>query len=101
MSVCWRGTVHRLPPEPFIGAGIYAIYYVGDFEAYRPNAAANRDGNYQWPIYVGKDLALHHNKCAEQRFFRESSVPGCRAWQCEVHAAKDSAVEYGGTLGCE
>lgn len=56
-------------------------------------AAANREGNFQWPIYVGKTLALHHNKCAEQRFFRESSVPGCRAGQCEVHAAKDSVKE--------
>lgn len=49
-----EGPVHPLPPEPFIGAGIYAIYYVGDFEAYRQMADANKDGKFQWPIYVGK-----------------------------------------------
>ena len=27
--------VQKLPPEPFIGAGVYAIYYKGDFEPYR------------------------------------------------------------------
>ena len=24
--------VHNLPPEKFIGAGVYAIYYRGEFE---------------------------------------------------------------------
>lgn len=46
--------VGSLPPEPFIGAGIYAIYYQGDFPLYRDIAARNRDGDYRWPIYVGK-----------------------------------------------
>lgn len=23
--------IYLLPPEPFIGAGVYALYYVGDF----------------------------------------------------------------------
>ena len=27
--------VHTLPPEPFIGAGVYAIYYRGDFAPYK------------------------------------------------------------------
>ena len=38
----------------FVGAGIYAIYYVGDFPSYLPLAQANRDGNFLVPIYVGK-----------------------------------------------
>jgi hypothetical protein len=47
--------VGRLPPrEQFIGAGIYAIYYFGEFEAYRPIAEKNRDENPKQPIYVGK-----------------------------------------------
>lgn len=37
-----------LPPEPFLGAGVYALYYAGDFPAYA--ALKGRD----WPIYVGK-----------------------------------------------
>ena len=44
-----------LPPaESFLGAGIYAIYYTGKFEAYRPIAERNRDNKFAVPIYVGK-----------------------------------------------
>lgn len=45
--------IHQLPPEQFIGAGVYAIYYKGDFPAYEPLAATNRD-KWRNPIYVGK-----------------------------------------------
>ena len=45
--------IHSLPPEPFIGAGVYAIYYRGDFAPYRRLAELNRD-SYKVPIYVGK-----------------------------------------------
>ncbi|MDR1608707.1 MAG: Eco29kI family restriction endonuclease [Deltaproteobacteria bacterium] len=38
----------------FSGAGIYAIYYTGDFKAYAPLAKKNRGGQYVAPIYVGK-----------------------------------------------
>lgn len=38
----------------FEGAGIYAIYYTGDFEAYESLARFNRDDKFLWPIYVGK-----------------------------------------------
>lgn len=45
--------VQQLPPQRFIGAGVYAIYYKGDFEPYRKLAEINAE---QWklPIYVGK-----------------------------------------------
>ena len=46
--------VGALPPDPFIGAGIYAIYYIGPFEAYTEVAELNLEGLFQWPIYVGK-----------------------------------------------
>ncbi|MEX2580266.1 MAG: Eco29kI family restriction endonuclease [Verrucomicrobiales bacterium] len=39
----------------FRGAGVYAIYYTGDFEPYRPLAVLNRDGPVH-PIYVGKAI---------------------------------------------
>lgn len=42
------------PEEPFIGAGIYAIYYAGAFPAYKKIAAKNKDGRFTTPIYVGK-----------------------------------------------
>jgi hypothetical protein len=40
--------------EPFNGAGIYAIYYTGDFEPYKTLAAKNKGGKFEAPIYVGK-----------------------------------------------
>lgn len=46
--------IESLPPQPFDGAGVYAIYYVGDFDLYKPIALANRGGNFSQPIYVGK-----------------------------------------------
>lgn len=47
--------VESLPPEePFIGAGIYAIYYIGNYPAYASIAARNRDNRFAIPIYVGK-----------------------------------------------
>lgn len=46
---------HRLDElKPFIGAGIYAIYYSGNFEHYKPLAKRNAKGNFASPIYVGK-----------------------------------------------
>lgn len=39
---------------PFQGPGVYAIYYTGSFEPYRPIATANRGEKWGWPIYVGK-----------------------------------------------
>lgn len=46
--------VSHLPPDSFEGAGIYAIYYTGDFEAYKRIAEKNREGKFEAPIYVGK-----------------------------------------------
>jgi Eco29kI restriction endonuclease len=40
--------------EPFEGPGVYALYYTGPFKAYQPVASANRNGKWDWPIYVGK-----------------------------------------------
>ncbi len=44
------------PPEPFIAAGIYAIYYVGDFPLYKEVVRRNRNNKWKWPIYVGKAI---------------------------------------------
>lgn len=49
--------VEPLPPgDEFLGAGVYAIYYTGDFPAYRRIAERNRRNRFQWPIYVGKAI---------------------------------------------
>lgn len=39
----------------FVGAGIYAIYYRGSFDAYRSLASKNREA-WNQPIYVGKAI---------------------------------------------
>lgn len=44
----------KLPPaNPFMGAGIYVIYYRGDFPLYRPITQANKE-EWKQPIYVGR-----------------------------------------------
>ena len=46
--------VGPLPPLPFIGAGIYAIYYTGRHPLYNRIVELNVGGLYAQPIYVGK-----------------------------------------------
>jgi hypothetical protein len=54
-STMLEQTPIRLPRvESFVGAGIYAIYYVGPFALYDRIAKANRGKKFRWPIYVGK-----------------------------------------------
>lgn len=38
----------------FSGAGIYAIYYAGNFSCYEPISARNRKNEFSAPVYVGK-----------------------------------------------
>lgn len=46
--------VHRLPPPgPFIGSGVYGLYYIGDYELYEKLSELNQEACVQ-PIYVGK-----------------------------------------------
>ncbi len=49
-----KSPVQKLPPEPFIGAGVYIIYYVGDNPIYKQITEKNRNGKFSCPIYVGK-----------------------------------------------
>ena len=49
--------VEPLPPaDVFLGAGTYAIYYTGDFPAYRKISDRNRRNRFTCPIYVGKAI---------------------------------------------
>lgn len=50
----------------FIGAGLYAIYYTGDFPVYLPLAERNRDGRFEWPIYVGEAMPQGGRKGTEE-----------------------------------
>lgn len=46
----------ELPPPTFPGAGLYLIYYIGDFGAYRKISEPNQKGKFRQPIYVGKAI---------------------------------------------
>lgn len=41
---------------PILGAGVYVIYYDGDFPPYAPISQANSEHEWQAPIYVGKAI---------------------------------------------
>lgn len=45
--------LHDLPPEPFLGAGVYALYYRGPLNLYAPLLRYDGSANAT-PIYVGK-----------------------------------------------
>lgn len=49
-----RPVVPLPPPDKFMGAGIYAIYYMGKFAPYEKVSKGNRDDRFAMPIYVGK-----------------------------------------------
>ena len=63
-----------LPPsESFMAAGVYAIYYQGDFKHYESLAARNRANNGKdVPIYVGKAVPAGARKGG----FGLDSAPG-------------------------
>ena len=72
-----------LPPEPFIGAGVYAVYYIGPFSAYRQLTEVNREGHFRCPIYVGKavppgarkgglGLDVEHGQALSKRLFEHA-----------------------------
>lgn len=52
----FNGTpVHKLPfVEPFEGAGVYALYYIGTRGVYKPYGTIINAESYEEPIYVGK-----------------------------------------------
>lgn len=48
--------------KTFDGAGVYALYYDGDFPAYAPLAEVNRANPGDWAIYIGKAEAENARK---------------------------------------
>ena len=46
--------ISPLPPMEFTGAGVYLIYYTGDFPLYKEIAQLNRNDQFLAPIYIGK-----------------------------------------------
>jgi hypothetical protein len=58
MNALLRQECGPLPPvAEFPGAGLYALYYRGDFAPYRLLAELNRREACSRPIYVGKAVS--------------------------------------------
>lgn len=55
----FNGTpVREIPPESkFSGAGVYALYYTGNYDIYAKYSVLNRLA-YNYPIYVGKAVPM-------------------------------------------
>lgn len=62
------------PLERFNGAGIYAIYYTGDFQPYGQIASQNRDGKFNQPIYVGRAVPAGARKGGTKSIANKSST---------------------------
>ena len=76
--------------EDIRGAGVYAIYYSGDFEVYEPVADANRDGVFSKPIYVGKAIPKGGRKGG---LTKDSSVGRALAARLGQHATSIDEAE--------
>jgi hypothetical protein len=63
----------RLPPEPFLGSGIYAIYYTGAFEPYARIGEINRTKALLWPLYVGRAVPAGARKGDQLEASQEGS----------------------------
>lgn len=98
--------VSVLPPEPFIAAGIYAIYYTGDFPLYQRIKNKNSGDAFQQPIYVGKavppgarkgglgldaepGLALYNRLCDHAKSVEEASNLHISDFYCRFLAVDD------------
>ena len=63
-----------------MGSGIYALYYIGDFEPYRQISCMNRSEQFLRPIYIGKAVPrgarkgyAHGAKCLDNALSRRLS----------------------------
>jgi Eco29kI restriction endonuclease len=73
-----------LPPPRFDGAGIYLLYYKGDFAAYTSLRRINARSDI-WPIYVGKAVPAGTRKGAKGL----EVEPGCALYnRLAQHAVK-------------
>jgi len=77
----------------FDGAGVYAIYYTGDFPLYEPIAAANRDDQWRWPIYVGKAIPAGGRKGATSDAEVRSLVARLREHASSIRAVENLNID--------
>lgn len=109
----FNGTpVHKLPPpENFIGAGIYALYYTGKSKYYKPLYSINRVSFIQ-PIYVGKAVPrgwrqgrsqdvsneLYRRLCDHMNSIEQVDNLQIADFHCRFMILEDAAVDMIGTV---
>src|SRR4051812_45774358 len=74
--------LHKMPPERFFGAGVYALYYRGNHAAYKKLIQLDA-GSSKYPIYIGKASG----KSAKQGFKPRSTEDTKLFSRIEQHAA--------------
>jgi hypothetical protein len=89
----FEGTpVHKLPPPSrFSGCGVYALYYLGDYELYVKLTQSNRDANVL-PIYVGKAVPPGWRAARTTSLEAESLYSRLREHARNVHQAKNLEI---------
>ena len=89
----FEGTpVHQLPPpNQFIGCGVYALYYLGDYELYARIARLNQDA-CALPIYVGKAVPPGWRAARTTSTERKSLYSRLREHTRNIHQAKNLAL---------
>lgn len=85
--------LHRLPPERFAGAGVYALYYTGNHPAYTELVGLDDGkGGTRYPVYIGK--AVRENA---KQGFNPRPTTRAKIWdRLGQHAASIRAVEESG-----
>lgn len=101
--------VKKLPPDDtFPGAGIYALYYLGDFDAYRELVRRNRGELCKAPIYVGRAVregtrkGIEFSPATRPSVFRrlkihaksiEATTLGAQNFRCRYLVVEDAFID--------
>lgn len=109
-------TISPLPPaQQFNGAGIYAIYYTGNFPIYGAIALRNRNQLYEAPIYVGKAVpagarkggfgldipagpVLYRRLCEHAQSIEQTSNLNLKDFHCRCLVVDDIWIPLGESL---
>jgi hypothetical protein len=87
-----RRSLHRLPlDKSFTGAGIYALFYKGNFGPYQHKRI--RSLNSTWPIYVGKAVPAGARKGLAKQTSSKSLFNRIRQHTSSIDAAPTLRVE--------
>jgi hypothetical protein len=81
---------HLPPPETFSGPGVYALYYIGDYELYTPIVTQNCDK----PIYIGKAVAPGSRTARTLKGDSTDLIGRLREHAESINAATNLSIEH-------